>query len=467
MDLHAKRVVVVGLAQTGIAVARFCATRGARVILTDSRSVDALKDRIQQVDSFAELELGGHQTETFVGADLIVVSPGVPELPPLRAARAVGIEVIAEIELAYRFLNPGAQLIAITGTNGKSTTTSLAGVLCAASDRPTFCGGNLGNHPLIEAIDHPANSPGGIIVAEVAGFMLETCTSFSPHVAVCLNVTEDHLDRYGTMDVYASMKTRIFTWQIARGFAIGNASCPWTVAGMKGSKGQKLMFSSQSEVAAGAFLSPDQQTIIVRLPGVRQESYAVRSWQLVGLHNLENAMAAILAARATGVSQEVIVRAISEFHPPAHRMQKVAQVEGVVYFDDSKGTNVAAVAASLRGFPKPAILIAGGVDKGGSYAPLFAAADGIVTGMVLIGEAQSLIRQAATVYGASYPIVDAQDMDEAVAIAKSMAQPGTAIILSPACSSYDMFANFAERGKAFQAAVRNLRTSLGKRGVSR
>lgn len=456
MELKNKRIVVVGLAQTGVAVARFCAARGAKVILSDSRSADVLADRIQQVKPFAEVELGGHTNKTFVEADCVVVSPGVPELAQMRAARAASVEVIAEIELAFRFLDPSAHLIAITGTNGKSTTTSLVGALCAASGRPTFCGGNLGNHPLIEAVDHPANSPGGFVVAEIAGFMLETCKSFRPQVAACLNVTEDHLDRYGTMEVYASMKTRIYRWQIPSDFSIGNANCPWTMQGLQSSRGQRLVFDSQGEVENGAFLQQDNQTIVVRLPSAAQELYPTSSWQIFGIHNLENAMAAILAVRAAGVSREVILRTVTAFRPPAHRMEKVAEINSVLYFDDSKGTNVAAVAASLRGFPRAVILIAGGVDKGGSYEPLFAAADGIVEGMVLIGKAKDLLRNAAESYGVSYPVLEARDMGEAVEMASSMAKPGSAVVLSPACSSYDMFANFAARGEAFQALVRAL-----------
>ena len=194
------KAVVVGLARSGVAAARFLAARGHEVTVTDRAPAEKLAGPVEKLAGCARLELGGHRLASFTGADLIVMSPGVPELPETEAARRAGVEVIAEIELAWRHLDPGAVLIAITGTNGKSTTTSLAGAICAASGLPTFCGGNLGN-PLIEAVDGPANVPGGYVVAEVAGFQLETCTSFRPHVAVGLNITEDHLDRYGTMAV--------------------------------------------------------------------------------------------------------------------------------------------------------------------------------------------------------------------------------------------------------------------------
>ena len=453
MNLAGQKVVVVGLAQTGVAVARFCAQRGAHVVITDAKPADALHAQIAQVQDIAELELGGHIRATFTEADAVVVSPGVPELSEMRAAHAAGVPVMAEIELAYRFLDPEVTLIAITGTNGKSTTTALTGALCAASQTPTFCGGNLGNHPLIEAVDHSANQPGGLIVAEVAGFMLETCTSFRPHVSVCLNVTEDHLDRYGTMAVYASMKTRIYQWQNENDFAIGNANCPWVMRGLRSTKATQLVFDSKNEVEAGAFLTPHHRELVVRLPGRSEEVYSTDEIPLVGTHNLENAMVAFLAARLANVSPTVIRTAVGEFHPPRHRMEHVAELNGVVYLDDSKGTNVAAVAASLHGFPHPVVLIAGGVDKGGSYEPLFDAADGVLRGLVLIGEAKSIIRQAACDYGVTYPVIDAKDMNEAVTHATEIAQPGDRVLLSPACSSYDMYKNFAERGQAFRRAV--------------
>jgi UDP-N-acetylmuramoylalanine--D-glutamate ligase len=370
----------------------------------------------------------------------------------MRAARAAGVEVIAEIELAYRLFDPRAHLIAITGTNGKSTTTALCGALCEASGRPTFCGGNLGNHPLIEAVDHPANSPGGYLVAEVAGFMLETCTSFRPRAAACLNITEDHLDRYGTMEVYASMKTRVFAWQTEDDVAIANAGDGRTVAGARAARGRVHLFSSAGEVDRGAFLSADRAHIVLRLDG-GEERYPVSDLVIVGTHNLENAMAAYLAARLCGVEPAAIRRGAAAFRPLPHRMVLVGEKDGVLYYDDSKGTNVASVAASMRGFPRPVVLIAGGRDKGGSYQPMLDALDGVARGMVLVGEAAPLIRAALAEHGARYPVVDAGDMADAVRKATGLARDGDAVVLSPACASYDMFKNFVERGMVFRAAV--------------
>jgi UDP-N-acetylmuramoylalanine--D-glutamate ligase len=453
--LQDKVVVVVGLAQTGVAVARFLASRGARVIATDAKPAARLAAEIAQLDGCAELDLGGHTLEHFTNADLVVMSPGVPELAETRAARDAGVEVIAEIELAYRLLHPGAQLVAITGTNGKSTTTALTGALCEASGRPSFCGGNLGNHPLIEAVDHPANTAGGLIVAEVAGFMLETCTSFRPKVAACLNITEDHLDRYGTMDVYASMKTRVYRWQTADDFAIANANDARVMDGARSAAGQLHVFDSRRPVdGRGAWIDGDQ--LVLELAS-GTERYPASDLVIVGRHNLENAMVAYLAARLVGVEPEAISAGARAFRPQRHRMELVGRLgdppADVEYYDDSKGTNVAAVAASMAGFPRPAVLIAGGVDKGGSYAPMFAALDGVARALVLIGEATAVIEATAAEHGVDYPIVRAGSMDEAVRRATELAEPGDAVVLSPACSSYDMFNNFSERGDAFREAL--------------
>ncbi|HEV7554469.1 MAG TPA: Mur ligase family protein, partial [Kofleriaceae bacterium] len=246
MNLDGKSVVVVGLAQTGIAVAKLCARRGAHVTVTDGKPADKLAAQMAELAGVpVTWELGGHDTSTFTSADLVVMSPGVPTLPEMTAARAAGVEVIAEIELAYRLLDPSATLIAITGTNGKSTTTALTGQLCEASGRPTFCGGNLGNMPLIDAVDHPANVPGGLVVAEVAAFMLENCTSFRPHVGILTNVTPDHLDRFGTMEHYAEIKGRIWDWQRPDDVAIANAADDWTMRETRGIPSRLFTFDSR------------------------------------------------------------------------------------------------------------------------------------------------------------------------------------------------------------------------------
>ncbi len=458
VDLRGKRVVVVGLAQTGIAVARFCHRRGATVVMTDGKPAEQLGDRMAQLAEVPVVwELGGMREASFTSADLVVMSPGVPTLPEMVAARAAGVEVIAEIELAFRCFHPGARLLAITGTNGKSTTTALTGALCAASGRPSFCGGNLGNMPLIDAVDHPANVAGGLIVAEVAAFMLEHCTSFAPDAGILTNVTPDHLDRFGTMERYAEMKGRIWAWQPAGAVAIANAADPWVVAATPGIAAELLWFDSRpgAAVARGACLSEGRTDMVLRgVPGAdAEERYPVEDLVIIGNHNLENAMGAYLAARSVGVSVAAIRAGARSYRPLPHRMERVGDLDGLHFYDDSKGTNVASVAASVRGFPRPLVLIAGGVDKGGSYAPMLEALDGVCKGIVLIGAAAPLIRAACEAHPVRYPVLDARDMFDAVAKASALAGSGEAVVLSPACASYDMFDNFGHRGRVFRDAV--------------
>jgi len=452
MNLEGKKVVVVGLALTGVAVAKFCVRRGARVTVTDGKPADKLTEQMKLLDGVpVTWELGGHKLETFTTADLVVMSPGVPTLPEMTAARAAGVEVIAEIELAYRFMDPGATIIAITGTNGKSTTTALTGKLCEQSGRPTFCGGNLGNMPMIDAVDHPANTEGGWIVVEVAAFMLENCSTFRANAGVLTNVTEDHLDRFGTMERYAEMKGRIWDWQTPGDVAIANAADAWTMKETQGIKSQLYTFDSRRGATAtrGAFLDGDD--IVLRLPD--EERYRKDDLIIVGNHNMENAMCAYLATRTLGLPPDAVRAGARAYRPLPHRMELVGDKQNVYFYDDSKGTNVASVAASVRGFPRPLVLIAGGVDKGGSYEPMLDALDGVCKGIILIGKAAPLIRDAASTHKVSYPVIDATDMHDAVRRATEMCGSGDAVVLSPACASYDMFQNYGHRGRVFREAV--------------
>jgi UDP-N-acetylmuramoylalanine--D-glutamate ligase len=467
IELRGKTVVVVGLALTGVAVAKFCARRGARVIVTDKNPPEKLADQMKLLEGTPVIwELGGHDAATFTSADLVVMSPGVPTLPEMTAARKAGVEVIAEIELAYRFLHPHAQVVAITGTNGKSTTTALTGVLCEHSGRPTFCGGNLGNMPMIDAIDHPANSAGGLIVVEVAAFMLENCDTFHAHVGVLTNITEDHLDRFGTMEHYAEIKGRIWDYQRTDDVAVANAADEWTMRETTGIASHLFTFDSRPDASTerGAYLSADRKEIVLRLPPELErgglapsrevgERYPVDDLVIVGNHNMENAMCAYLSARSVGVSIEAVRAGARAYRPLPHRMELVGDRGNIYYYDDSKGTNVASVAASVRGFPRPLVLIAGGVDKGGSYEPMLAALDGTCKGIILIGKAAPLIRAAAAQYGVTYPVIDATDMHDAVRRATELCSAGDAVVLSPACASYDMFQNFGHRGREFRKAV--------------
>ncbi len=468
MDLDGKTVVVVGLAQTGIACAKFCAKRGARVTVVDIKSPEQLAKQISELDgTTVKIQLGAFDLGTFIAAELIVMSPGVPHGNETRAAMAAGIPVLAEIELAYRFIHPGAKLIAITGTNGKSTTTALTGKLCEASGRPTFCGGNLGNMPMIDVVDHPANVDGGLIVVEVAAFMLENCSTFRAHAGVLTNVTEDHLDRFGTMQHYAEIKGRIWDYQRPDDVAIANANDDWVIKETAGIPSRLFTFDSTARGSVappkqGAFLSVDRKEIVLRLPA--EERYPVDDLVIVGSHNLENAMCAYLATRLLGIPVEAVRAGARAYRPLPHRMELVGDKSDVLFYDDSKGTNVASVAASVRGFPRPLVLIAGGVDKGGSYTAMLDALDGVCKGIVLIGKAAPIIRAAidahrssletaASAFLASYPVIDATDMHDAVRRATELCAAGDAVVLSPACASYDMFQNFGHRGRVFREAV--------------
>ncbi|HVZ71777.1 MAG TPA: UDP-N-acetylmuramoyl-L-alanine--D-glutamate ligase [Polyangia bacterium] len=444
-ELKGKRVLVVGLGRSGTAVAILCAAHGAVVTVTDKRGIDVLGPALAELPRNVAVEIGGHETETFLATDLIVLSPGVPEIPELKAARAAGVAVTGEMELASRFIE--APIIAITGTNGKSTTTTLAGAMTMASGRPTFVGGNLGD-PLALAVGTPAGDAGGACVVEVSSFQLETTQTFHPRVAVLLNITADHLDRYVDLDDYARTKGRIFAAQASSDFAVVNLDDPLAVKQTEGIRARRLGFSLEQRLSEGAWL--DGEELVVRLPGARTEAYPTTVPALVGRHNQANALAALLASRLAGATHAEALRALNEFQPLAHRMELVANVGGVMFYDDSKGTNVGAVVAALDGFPRPVVLIAGGRDKGGDYAPLAEAMRRVGRAAVLIGEAADKIEAA---FRGVVPVSRAATMEAAVGEATRLAEPGDAVVLSPACSSFDMFRDYAHRAQVFRAAV--------------
>jgi UDP-N-acetylmuramoylalanine--D-glutamate ligase len=448
VDLKDKRVLVVGLGRSGVAVARVCAARGAAVTVTDKRDERALATALAELPPGVARELGGHRRETFLAADLVVLSPGVPPLPEVAAARAAGVAITGELELASRFVT--ATIVAITGTNGKSTTTTLCGAMMRASGRPTFVGGNLGQ-PLAEVVGTDAAGTGGNCVVEVSSFQLETAATFRPRVAVLLNVTPDHLDRYPDMDGYVAAKARLFTTQQASDFAVVNADDPVAVRCAERATARRLAFSVERRLGEGAWR--EEHALVVRLPGAPAEEYPAVLPALVGRHNQANTLAALLAARLAGATPAEAHRALAEFRPLAHRMEHVADVDGVAYYDDSKGTNVGAVVAALEGFPRPVVLVAGGRDKGGDYAPLAGAMSRVGRAAVLIGEAAPKIAAALREV---VPVEPAPDMDAAVVTAARLARPGDAVVLSPACSSFDMFRDYAHRAEVFRAAVSKL-----------
>ncbi len=446
LDLNDKRVLVVGLGRSGIAAARLCAGQGARVTVTDKRPASDLAAATAQLPGDVARELGGHRRETFLAADLIVLSPGVPEIPELAAARTAGVAITGELELAGQFVS--APIVAITGTNGKSTTTTLIGEMLRATGRPTFVGGNLGE-PLAEAIGTPAAEADGFCVVEASSFQLETVRTFRPRVAVLLNITPDHLDRYDGMDGYVAAKARIFAAQDAADYAVVNADDLLSVRAAATAPSRQLQFSIARPLAAGAWLQDGALAVLV--PGEGVETYpADLPWLAGQRHNQANALAALLAARLAGASREAARAGLLGFRPLAHRMELVADAGGVAYYDDSKGTNVGAVVAALDGFPRPVVLIAGGRDKGGDYAPLAEVLARVGRAAILIGEAADKMEAA---FRGHVPVQRAATMEAAVTAARASARPGDVVVLSPACSSFDMFRDYAHRAEVFRTAV--------------
>jgi UDP-N-acetylmuramoylalanine--D-glutamate ligase len=446
LDLIGKRVLVVGLGRSGIAAAQLCAARGARVTVTDRRDAGALGPALDGLPGGVARELGGHRRETFTAAELIVLSPGVPEIPELAAARAAGVAITGEMELASRFVS--STLIAITGTNGKSTTTTLVGDMMRATGRPTFVGGNLGE-PLAEAVPTRAGDARGICVVEASSFQLETVETFRPRVAVLLNVTADHLDRYADMDAYAAAKARIFAAQTADDFAVVNIEDPLAMRASRGVASRRIGFSTVRPLPEGGYANDN--SLVIKLPDQEPEQYSGALPWLVGQrHNQANALAALLASRLAGATRAEVRAGLLAFKPLAHRMELVADAGGIAYYDDSKGTNVSAVVAALDGFARPVVLIAGGRDKGGEYDPLAGVLARVGRAAVLIGEAAEKMQAA---FAGKVPTERAASMDDAVEAARRLARPGDAVVLSPACSSFDMFRDYGHRAEVFRAAV--------------
>ncbi len=448
MDLKSKKVLVVGLARTGAAAVQFLLRRGARVKVSDAKNAAELGSVLPPLQDLpVEWELGRHTAPFFADVDLIVMSPGVPmDIPPLLQARAKGIPVISEVELAFRFLR--RPLIAITGTNGKTTTTTLIGEMLRASGKKVFVGGNIGN-PLIGYIEGPQDDEW--VVAEISSFQLEGVVEFRPKISLLLNITEDHLDRYDSFESYIAAKARVFANQKKEDYILLNADDPICSRLARQMEPQVILFSALHPVPFGSFLSPEG----IFFQGINgtQDRYELSHLKIKGAHNLENLMAAIAVSRMCGCPQPVLQKVMNEFQGIEHRLEWVRKLDGVAYFNDSKGTNVGSVVKSLQSFEEPVVLIAGGKDKGGDYGPLKEWIRRRVKGMALIGEAKERMFSAL---GGLTETARLGTLEEAVHWARSRARPGDVILLSPACSSYDMFHNYQERGQRFKDIVRQL-----------
>lgn len=450
MELNGKRVLVVGLGRSGVASALFLQSRGAKVTVSDAKSEDQLREQIPTLlDAGIAVETGAHGERTFRNQDLIVVSPGVPvDAEPLEQARAFGQPVIGEIELASHFL-PGP-IVAITGSNGKTTTTTLVGEIIAASGFKTLVGGNIGT-PAISLADEA--TPETVIVLEVSSFQLETIASFRPRVAVVLNVTPDHLDRHRTFAAYVNAKARIFENQQPDDFAVLNADDPTCVELAGRVRSEVFWFSRRREVERGALVRDGQ--VVFRRNGSLDTILAVSEIPLKGAHNLENVLAAVCAAALMGCAPEKIRGAIMQFKAVEHRLEYVATIGGVEFYNDSKATNVDATIKALESFPANIHLIVGGKDKGSDYTLLNELLRERVKSVYTIGAAAEKIQ--SQIKGTTQ-VVSSSTLDAAVRQASAAAGPGDVVLLAPACASFDQFQNYEQRGRVFKDLVRQLQS---------
>ncbi len=444
-----RKALVVGLAATGVSSARFLKKHGADVAATDVKPITQLPEARALMEMGIRIEAGGHTLKSVEGVDLVVVSPGVrTDSAILNEARRRGIEVMSDIELAYRFID--SPVLAIAGTNGKTTTTALLGKVLADAHKKVFVGGNIGT-PAIEYAE--SGETFDYCVLEISSFHLETTRTFNPHVGVLLNITEDHLDRYRDFEDYAQTKFRLFENQGEGDFAVVNVNDPVirerVDAGL--TKGRVVPFTVSGTLKEGLVLKGD--SIIYKNGGV-EEIYPTKGFKLTGLHNMENIMAVIASARAVGAPQEIILGTLEKFKGLSHRMEFVRELDGVVYIDDSKGTNIGALMMALKGIEGPVVLIAGGRDKGGDYSVLSGLIKDRVKLLILLGEARHRINEAL---GSLTETVVVDSFEEAVKKARLTASVGDTVLLCPSCSSFDMFRDYKERGERFKTLVEALR----------
>jgi UDP-N-acetylmuramoylalanine--D-glutamate ligase len=446
-ELRGKRLLVVGLARTGVATALFCAAQGANVTATDARTENEIGEAIAPLRTAGvSLELGGHRENSFLEQDLIIPSPGVPaDAPLLQAARANGVTIWSEVELADRFLN--GRLIGITGSNGKTTTTSLIEHILKNAGFSTILAGNIGT-PLISRVEQTSDDT--VTVVELSSFQLELIETFRPNISVFLNLTPDHLDRHHTLEEYGLAKARIFQNQTEADSAVLNADDPATTP-LAPTKPQVFWFSRKQRVAQGAFVRENE--IVFRHDGQEEAVMNLQGIPLVGAHNVENVLAAVAATRLAGAEPAAIAKAVRSFAGVEHRLEFVAEIGGVRYYNDSKATNVDATLKALDAFPGRILIVLGGKDKGSDYTALERALREKAILALLIGAAAEKIEKQIT---GSVAIERAGTIERSVEIASHAARPGDIVLLAPACASFDQFQNYEHRGRVFKELVHQL-----------
>jgi len=467
MELANKTIIVVGLGTTGIAVARFLKKRGATVIVSDQATEETLGSRAHRIHEMGiAMELGRHRSQTFEKADLVVLSPGVSHtIEPVLRAKGHGVPVIGEIELASRFIKE--PIIAITGTNGKTTTTEILGSMLIRSGFNVFVGGNIGN-PLISYVD--GEQKADFIVVEISSFQLDTIDAFRPRISVLLNITMDHLDRYPSFDDYAASKIRIFKNQQSSDLAVLNGLNPLVRSLTEPLNCIKLYYGSLNSGELGAVNNGtrirfrfkeskrrDNKGPLAHLASCDQRFLDVSAFKLIGRHNLENAAAAALAALAAGASPETVQEALNRYQSAAHRLEYIDTLHGVGFFNDSKATNVDAVIRAVESFSKPIVLIMGGLDKGSNFQALREVLPRHAKRLIVMGKAAARIQSAL---GDIIPTTSAESMADAVKQAYRVVSPDNVILLSPGCASFDMYDNYVQRGEDFKKTVENLKLQL-------
>ncbi len=454
MKVKDKRFLIVGAGISGIKSALFLKSRGGEVLVNDIKPPEQLiKEaevlKMNGIDYF----FGSHKEEFFLNNDFIIVSPGVPHSGELfKKAVKNGVEIMGEMELASRFIS--TPIIAITGTNGKTTTTTLTGEILNNAGRKVFVGGNIGN-PLIEYAD---DDSGDLVVLEVSSFQLETIRHFHPYGAILLNITPDHLDRYDGMKSYAEAKARIFENQESFDFAVINEDDEWIKKLKYGILSEIFTFSLTHPVKKGAYFSNGK--ILINHPSLKNpEIIDANEIALKGVHNMENVMASVITAIELGVEMESIRDTLKNFKGLHHRVEFVDEINGIKFYDDSKGTNIGATEKALQGFCNQVVLILGGRDKGGEYTYLERELKRIVKKIIAVGEAKDKIYNQLKDL---VPVEKAEGFEEAVRKAFSSAEKDEIILLSPACSSFDMFSSYVERGEKFVEIVKKIKEEVAK-----